>query len=99
MPVVGTRGRLSDERESVMIATHNINVDGVWYKAGEEYPTPELDAIKDAAKALEGSDAPVIDMENVMTGADVPATTAADGAVEEKTEKKPSTSRRKKITA
>ena len=82
-----------------MIATHNINVNGVWYKAGEEYPTPELDAIKAAEKKLEEPDVPVIDMATVTTKTDVPTTPTAEIAVEEKTEKKPSTSRRKKITA
>lgn len=82
-----------------MIATHNINVNGVWYKAGEEYPTPEIDTINVTAEALEGSDAPVVDMATVTTKTDVPHTLTAEVAVEEKTEKKPSTSRRKKITA
>lgn len=82
-----------------MIATHNINVNGVWYKAGEEYPTPELDAIKVTAKELEGLNAPVVDMATVTTKTDVPTTLTADGAVEEKTEKKSSPSRRKKTTA
>ena len=82
-----------------MIATHNINVNGVWYKAGEEYPTPELDAIKAAENKLEEPDVQAIDMATVTTKTDGLVTLTADGAVEVRTEKKPSTSRRKKITA
>ena len=72
-----------------MKATHNINVNGVWYKAGEEYPAPELEAVKEEEKKLEEIEAPVIEV------AEVPA---EEPVAEEKTEEKPKTTSRRKKT-
>ena len=63
-----------------MIATHNINVDGKWYKAGEEYPSPE-----DKEQKVEKQETPVNE----------PAVEAEKPVEEKPAEEKPKTTRRK----
>lgn len=72
-----------------MIATHNIKVNGRWYKAGEEYPTPELDELKAEAKKLEELEVPEIEL---------PAEEKKPAAEEPVQVQKPRTSARRKMT-
>lgn len=70
-----------------MKATHNINVNGVWYKAGDEYPDPEANDVKKAEQP---------DLLDATTFAnDTPSTKTAEAT----TEKSTASSRRKKTTA
>ena len=46
-----------------MMATHNIKVNGRWYRAGEEYQIEEQKPIETATEQLEEETAPVTDPE------------------------------------
>lgn len=74
-----------------MKATHNINVNGVWYKAGDEYPTPELDEVKAEEQEIENKVASA----DTVTTVNEPVTYTAEATAEKKT----TTSRRKKTIA
>ena len=46
-------GKISTERGFTMIATHNIKVNGQWYKVGEEYEVEELQAVEETVAEQE----------------------------------------------